>query len=575
MRAWRAYTACPRPSWSSPRRPSPGGSKTRLTPALHARSGSAAGGRRAEDTLAAALRRRPRRPAHPRPRRRARAVDARRLRGRRRSAATASPRGSRRRSPTSGGPALPGRHGHAAGHARRCWRRGSTPSAAATRRSAPRSTAATGAIGLREADPRVFDGVPMSEDNTGAVQRARLASLGLRTAILPPLRDVDTIDDARAVAARGARRPLRDGPVGDRAGGSGRVSAEPLPIGAERSAGDVAFAPRALHAVPDEARCCAPTCSTAACWPPRRSTPPAAVRRTRAPAPRRRPRRAAAARPLARRRSTPPTPSCSSASRARAGHRLRPGPPRRRAADAGPSGPRHRPLAGRRRDHPRPRRGRDPRLRVRARAGRRQLGHRAAARRQHRHRRRAGRAAGPRPRAARARRRGARRARPAGRLERRHARAARGAGRRERVVPVGARRRRRRSRRSPRRPASRVTGPCARAGAGSRPCAGREPAGALPAGLLALAAARPVADRRARLGPAGAGGRSSRPPASSRTPPTSPTCAATRSSTATADLPLVVRLADRLRAGSTRSPRACTSTSASSRSRSCWPSCGR
>jgi len=56
------------------------------------------------------------------------------------------------------------------------------------------------AIGLREADPRVFADVPMSEDNTGAVQRARLAILGLRTAILPPLRDIDTIADARAVA---------------------------------------------------------------------------------------------------------------------------------------------------------------------------------------------------------------------------------------------------------------------------------------------------------------------------------------------------------------------------------------
>jgi SAM-dependent methyltransferase len=32
------------------------------------------------------------------------------------------------------------------------------------------------------------------------------------------------------------------------------MSAEPLPIGAERPAGDTAFAPRALHAVPDEAR---------------------------------------------------------------------------------------------------------------------------------------------------------------------------------------------------------------------------------------------------------------------------------------------------------------------------------
>jgi rSAM/selenodomain-associated transferase 1 len=56
-------------------------------------------------------------------------------------------------------------------------------------------------IGLRRADPAAFRGVPMSESVTGLVQRVRLAALGLRTTVLPPLRDVDTIDDAHAVAA--------------------------------------------------------------------------------------------------------------------------------------------------------------------------------------------------------------------------------------------------------------------------------------------------------------------------------------------------------------------------------------
>lgn len=56
-------------------------------------------------------------------------------------------------------------------------------------------------IGLRRAEPAVFRGVPMSETTTGLVQRVRLAALGLQTAILPPLRDVDTIADAHAVAA--------------------------------------------------------------------------------------------------------------------------------------------------------------------------------------------------------------------------------------------------------------------------------------------------------------------------------------------------------------------------------------
>jgi rSAM/selenodomain-associated transferase 1 len=57
------------------------------------------------------------------------------------------------------------------------------------------------AIGLHRTDERVFDGVPMSTSETGDVQRRRLDELGLRTAELEALRDVDTIDDARAVAA--------------------------------------------------------------------------------------------------------------------------------------------------------------------------------------------------------------------------------------------------------------------------------------------------------------------------------------------------------------------------------------
>jgi rSAM/selenodomain-associated transferase 1 len=57
------------------------------------------------------------------------------------------------------------------------------------------------AIGLRRRDPAVFRGVPMSVATTAVVQRVRLAALGLPTAILPPLRDVDTFADARAVAA--------------------------------------------------------------------------------------------------------------------------------------------------------------------------------------------------------------------------------------------------------------------------------------------------------------------------------------------------------------------------------------
>ncbi len=56
-------------------------------------------------------------------------------------------------------------------------------------------------IGLKRADGAVFAGVPMSAENTGAVQRARLFELDLDPRVLPPLRDVDHFEDAIAVAA--------------------------------------------------------------------------------------------------------------------------------------------------------------------------------------------------------------------------------------------------------------------------------------------------------------------------------------------------------------------------------------
>ncbi len=56
------------------------------------------------------------------------------------------------------------------------------------------------AIGLRHADSRVFIGVPMSTDHTGADQLARLQELGYRTRLLDELQDIDTFADALDVA---------------------------------------------------------------------------------------------------------------------------------------------------------------------------------------------------------------------------------------------------------------------------------------------------------------------------------------------------------------------------------------
>ncbi len=57
------------------------------------------------------------------------------------------------------------------------------------------------ALGLRRSDPEAVVGVPMSLPTTLAEQRARLRTRGLVVEELPSLRDVDGMDDARAVAA--------------------------------------------------------------------------------------------------------------------------------------------------------------------------------------------------------------------------------------------------------------------------------------------------------------------------------------------------------------------------------------
>lgn len=65
----------------------------------------------------------------------------------------------------------------------------------------PASDGGWWAIGFREHDPSAFAGVPMSADDTCEHQRRRLRELGLRVTELEQLRDIDTLDDARAVAA--------------------------------------------------------------------------------------------------------------------------------------------------------------------------------------------------------------------------------------------------------------------------------------------------------------------------------------------------------------------------------------
>ena len=57
------------------------------------------------------------------------------------------------------------------------------------------------ALGLRRRAPMAFAGIATSRPDTGVRQLERLLELGLRTALLPEQRDVDTWPDAVAVAA--------------------------------------------------------------------------------------------------------------------------------------------------------------------------------------------------------------------------------------------------------------------------------------------------------------------------------------------------------------------------------------
>lgn len=64
----------------------------------------------------------------------------------------------------------------------------------------PASDGGWWALGMRSPDGSLIRGVPTSRDDTGALQRARLESAGLRVGVLAELVDVDTISDALEVA---------------------------------------------------------------------------------------------------------------------------------------------------------------------------------------------------------------------------------------------------------------------------------------------------------------------------------------------------------------------------------------
>ena len=74
-------------------------------------------------------------------------------------------------------------------------------------------------LGLRDIDPALVLGVPMSRPDTGALQLARLHAAGLRVLRMPELADVDTAAEAECIAAviPGSRFAARMQALGRRA----------------------------------------------------------------------------------------------------------------------------------------------------------------------------------------------------------------------------------------------------------------------------------------------------------------------------------------------------------------------
>jgi rSAM/selenodomain-associated transferase 1 len=56
-------------------------------------------------------------------------------------------------------------------------------------------------LGLRDADPALVLGVPMSRPDTGSLQLLRLEQAGLRVRLVPELTDIDTAEEAERIAA--------------------------------------------------------------------------------------------------------------------------------------------------------------------------------------------------------------------------------------------------------------------------------------------------------------------------------------------------------------------------------------
>ncbi len=86
-------------------------------------------------------------------------------------------------------------------------------------------------IGLKRTVPGLFTGIPWSSDRVLEITRQKAKDLGLKTALISPWRDVDTIDDLHALIEAGAldaKKPRNDQVFSSRTAGALQLIAKRL-----------------------------------------------------------------------------------------------------------------------------------------------------------------------------------------------------------------------------------------------------------------------------------------------------------------------------------------------------------
>jgi rSAM/selenodomain-associated transferase 1 len=86
-------------------------------------------------------------------------------------------------------------------------------------------------IGLKQMVPDLFVGIPWSTDRVLEMTQEKATTLGLKTALLPPWRDVDTIEDLRALietSALDAKKPKNEQSFSTRTAGTLQLLAKRL-----------------------------------------------------------------------------------------------------------------------------------------------------------------------------------------------------------------------------------------------------------------------------------------------------------------------------------------------------------